>query len=455
MSWIQKIRNLLLLGDLPRGLGTEEARAVRVTNWIQIIFLTITTLLWPQVLLNEPPETLKVSSLLYVEIILFMVIGRIFLYARRFHVSSIITLAGVFLHLGGLCVAYADDPAHYGYFLLMLLPFLLIPSRYFWTRWAFVVIAGVGFLADQVYFRIMSGEALFGPPKSVLPADYLMPPMIMVVIFYALLINSFVKAVTTAETALAKEHAASERLLLNILPEEIAAELKVKGASDPRYFEATTICFTDFAGFTQIAESMTPTDLVAELDKCFSYFDSVIGRNGLEKLKTIGDSYMFAGGVPVPSPTHAIDSVMAALEIQALMNQMKEIKSQQGLPYWELRLGIHSGDLVAGVIGERKFAYDVWSDTVNTASRCESSGVSGKINISKATYELVKDFFQCEYRGPIPAKNKGTIDMYFVNGILPGLSRENEPRVPNQAFRDLYQRKVEEGGKAAGKAAAG
>jgi hypothetical protein len=309
MSLIRKIRNLLLLGDLLRGLGTEDARAVRVTNWIQIIFLTITTLLWPQVLLNEPPETLKVSSLLYVEIILFMVIGRIFLYARRFHVSSIITLAGVFIHLGGLCVAYADDPAHYGYFLLMLLPFLLIPSRHSWTRWAFVVIAGVGFLADQVYFRILSGAALFGPPKSVLPADYLMPPMILIVIFYALLINSFVKAVTTAETALAKEHAASERLLLNILPEEIAAELKVKGASDPRYFEATTICFTDFAGFTQIAESMTPTDLVAELDKCFSYFDSVIGRNGLEKLKTIGDSYMFAGGVPVPSPTHAIDSV--------------------------------------------------------------------------------------------------------------------------------------------------
>ncbi|MCB1305970.1 MAG: adenylate/guanylate cyclase domain-containing protein, partial [Leptospiraceae bacterium] len=252
-------------------------------------------------------------------------------------------------------------------------------------------------------------------------------------------INAFVRAVKRAEDALAKEHEASEQLLLNILPQEIAAELKKSGSSKPRYFENTTVCFTDFVGFTQISESMSPEDLVSELDRCFSYFDNVIGRHNLEKLKTIGDSYMFAGGLPVPSPTHAVDCILASLEIQAFMEQMKEIKSQQGLPYWELRLGIHSGDLVAGVIGEKKFAYDVWSDTVNTASRCESSGQSGKINISKDTYELVQDFFDCEYRGPIPAKNKGVIEMYFVNGLLPELQRENEARLPNEAFAKKYQ----------------
>jgi adenylate cyclase len=131
---------------------------------------------------------------------------------------------------------------------------------------------------------------------------------------------------------------------------------------------------------------------------------------------------------------------MAALEIQAFMNQMKEIKAAQNLPYWQLRLGIHSGDLVAGVIGERKFAYDVWSDTVNTASRCESSGESGKINISGATFELVKDFFTCEYRGAIQAKNKGQIDMYFVQGLLPEVQRPGHDRAPNSEFEKRYQK---------------
>ena len=145
---------------------------------------------------------------------------------------------------------------------------------------------------------------------------------------------------------------------------------------------------------------------------------------------------MCAGGIPKANKTHAIDAILAALEIQNFMNQMEEIKEIIGAPYWELRLGIHTGPLIAGVIGEKKFAYDVWGDAVNTASRMESSGTPGKINISQSTYELIKDFFSCELRGKIQAKNKGEINMYFVNGIKEDLSTEGS--IPNSKFWNLY-----------------
>ena len=229
----------------------------------------------------------------------------------------------------------------------------------------------------------------------------------------------------------------SDNLLLNILPPQIAEELKSMNAVRPLRFDSASVLFTDFQGFTKIAESLSAEDLVAELDRCFSYFDSVVARHRLEKLKTIGDSFMCAGGIPIPNHTHAVDCILAAMEIQAFMNQMKSIKAQNAMPYWELRLGIHSGPLVAGVIGEKKFAYDVWGDTVNTASRAESSGAVGRINITGATHSLVKDFFDCEHRGTVAAKNKGEIDMYFVNGIRPDLSREGDGRVPGERFREM------------------
>jgi class 3 adenylate cyclase len=159
----------------------------------------------------------------------------------------------------------------------------------------------------------------------------------------------------------------------------------------------------------------------------------------LEKLKTIGDSFMCAGGIPTANRTHAIDCCLAALEVQAFMNQMKDIKHRQGFDYWELRLGMNTGPLVAGVVGHKKFAYDVWGDTVNTASRLESSGVPGKINISLSTFEAVKHLFDCEHRGQVQAKNKGDIDMYFLNSIRSEFSMQGEGRVPNALFKQYYE----------------
>lgn len=250
--------------------------------------------------------------------------------------------------------------------------------------------------------------------------------------------SALFKEVEAAKNVAEVERRKSEKLLLNILPADVASELKEKGATEPILYEDVSVMFTDFKGFTQIAEVLSPRELIQDLDACFVQFDKITERFNLEKLKTIGDSYMCAGGIPKRNKTHAIDCVLAALEIQAFMNLMKQIKADQGLPYWELRLGIHTGPLVAGVIGEKKFAYDVWGDTVNTASRMESSGTPGKINISGLTYELVKDLFDCEFRGHISAKNKGEVAMYYVNGLRPEYALSSDTRAPNGKFWEAY-----------------
>ncbi len=214
--------------------------------------------------------------------------------------------------------------------------------------------------------------------------------------------------------AISIERKKSDDLLLNILPLETAKELKETGHATPRFYEMVSVLFTDFKGFTFIAAELSAEEVVKELDFCFNGFDEIIEKHRLEKIKTIGDAYMCAGGVPLANKTNPIDAVKAGLEIQNFMQELNQEKRSKGQSIWELRLGIHTGSLVTGVIGKKKFAYDIWGDAVNVASRLESSGEVGKVNISGATYELVKDHFQCQYRGKLPAKNKGEIDMYFV-----------------------------------------
>ena len=216
---------------------------------------------------------------------------------------------------------------------------------------------------------------------------------------------------------ISKARKRSDELLLNILPEEVADELKASGRAEAKQFEEVTVLFTDFKNFTTMSEELTPQELVNEINYCYSEFDSIITRYGIEKIKTIGDSYMCVGGLPVASKTHAVDVVKVAMEIRDFMLQEKKKREAAGKQYYEIRIGCHTGPVVAGIVGTKKFAYDIWGDTVNIASRMESSGEAGKINISGATYELLKDKFSCTYRGKIQAKNKGEIDMYFVEGI--------------------------------------
>jgi len=210
----------------------------------------------------------------------------------------------------------------------------------------------------------------------------------------------------------------SDELLLNILPAEVAEELKSKGSSAARDYELATVMFTDFKDFTKIGEQLSATKLVEEINECFSAFDDIIQQHGIEKIKTIGDAYMCAGGLPIKNSTHAEDTVKAAIEIRDFMKRYNLKKIEKGEMPFQIRIGINTGPVVAGIIGVKKFAYDIWGDTVNIASRMESSGEAGKINISGATYELVKENFNCKYRGKIDAKNKGEMDMYFVEGIV-------------------------------------
>lgn len=206
----------------------------------------------------------------------------------------------------------------------------------------------------------------------------------------------------------------SDELLLNILPSTIAEELKSKGNAESKLIDEVTVLFTDFKGFTQLSEQFTPQELVAEINECFSAFDQIMTKHNVEKIKTIGDSYMAAGGLPTSNKTHAQDVIHAALEIQQFMAGYKKAREEAGKLFFEIRIGIHSGPVVAGIVGIRKFAYDIWGDTVNTASRMESSGEVGKVNVSESTYNLTQDVFSFTYRGKIEAKGKGEISMYFA-----------------------------------------
>jgi len=206
----------------------------------------------------------------------------------------------------------------------------------------------------------------------------------------------------------------SEDLLLNILPYHVAQELKEFGKSKARKYADVTVIFTDFKDFTKIAEQLTPEDLVEEIDFCFRAFDDIIEKNKLEKIKTIGDAYLAVCGLPIADENHAINTVNSAIEIRNFMQQ-RALDNHSGIGLKEVRIGINTGSLVAGIVGHKKFAYDIWGDTVNTAARLEQNSLPGKINISASTYELVKNKFSCEHRGKIEAKNKGEIDMYFVN----------------------------------------
>ncbi len=223
--------------------------------------------------------------------------------------------------------------------------------------------------------------------------------------------------VRKSKAALQHEKNVSESLLLNILPLEIAQELKENGSAKARNFKNATILFTDFKSFTEFSEKLSASDLVKEINECFIGFDSIMDKYSIEKIKTIGDAYLAAGGIPIPSEDSVKNTVLAALEMQEYIIKRKEQLEISGLPAFEMRVGVHTGPVVAGIVGVKKFQYDIWGDTVNTASRIESCGVVGKVNISQATYDLLKDdiTFTFESRGKIEAKGKGEIEMWFVS----------------------------------------
>lgn len=226
--------------------------------------------------------------------------------------------------------------------------------------------------------------------------------------------NKMVDDLTIAQKALQEEKQKSDDLLLNILPEEIALELKQSGKAEARNYNCATVMFADFVDFTKIGEKITPEELVTAISAYFEAFDLIIEKYGIEKIKTVGDAYICAAGLPVPTNDNASVMIKSAIEFAQTIKKLNDDRQSRGSVTFNVRIGVNTGPLVAGVVGAKKFAYDIWGDTVNTAARLQEKGEAGKINISGATFEKIKDEYQCIYRGKIKAKNKGEIDMYFV-----------------------------------------
>jgi PAS domain S-box-containing protein len=236
--------------------------------------------------------------------------------------------------------------------------------------------------------------------------------------------------------SLEEEKNKSDALLLNILPDVAAHQLKKKGFVKPKKYSEVSVMFADFVNFSSLSVSYASIEeFLAALSYYFESFDEITTKRFIEKIKTIGDCYMCVGGVPQINKSNPFDTVLAALEAQKLVEEKAQIDQTNGNPVWRLRIGIHTGSVMAGVIGKKKFAYDVWGDTVNIASRMESKGEAGKVNISETTYNAIQEYFECRYRGKVMAKNIGEINMYFVERIKPEYSEDSEGYIPNAAFR--------------------
>lgn len=233
----------------------------------------------------------------------------------------------------------------------------------------------------------------------------------------------------TEEIVIQKEKA--DNLLERVLPKTTATELKSGKKAGPYHYNMVTVLFSDIQGFTKISEQLDSEHLIDELDKFFLQFDSVVEKYNIEKIKTIGDAYMCAGGIPEKNRTNPVEVVLAAMEMQQYMKSLKMKTDEGNRQIWDLRIGVDTGPVVAGVLGRKKITYDIWGGTVNTASRMEASGQAGKINITENTYMLIKDFFICQYRGKMPVKYKGEIDMYFVEGFKPHFATDLKGIYPN------------------------
>ena len=246
--------------------------------------------------------------------------------------------------------------------------------------------------------------------------------------------NEMLRQLEVARDRAVAEKGESERLLLNILPPSIAAELKASQRVQPRFFDSASVIFIDFSGFTRIVETMEPASVIDQLDQHFTRFDDIMAKHRLEKLKTIGDAYLAVGGVPEHNRSHPIDAALCALQILDHLTKLNRQREKLHLPAWLARIGINTGPVIAGVVGKHKFTYDIWGNTVNVAERVEAAGVPGRITVSEATWQHIKGRFETEPRGAVEVKHKGLVNMYFLNRVKPELSSDPAGTIPNDRF---------------------
>ncbi len=235
------------------------------------------------------------------------------------------------------------------------------------------------------------------------------------------------------------EKAKADNLLFNMLPREVVEELKKEGVAKTKMFSNVSVMFLDFVGFSKVSQTLTPEELIKELHHCFSAYDDILHKYSVDKIKTIGDAYMCAGGLTNKEGNWTVATVLAAQEIGLFMNKYKEARKNINKPYFNTRTGIHSGQVIAGVVGKSKFAFDIWGHTVNTASSMESACQPGLINISYDVYKQIKKFFQCESRGKISVKHETDLEMFYVKRIYPEFSADEKGFIPNKLLLEEGQ----------------
>jgi class 3 adenylate cyclase len=332
-----------------------------------------------------------------------------YIFTLGLSLSAIMAISGGVYHT-------ATDPQLMVLMPIMALLFLNFRWAVFWFFIAIVIVATFGILQlygvdfsikmDYKYIQLQNLLAVIGH-----------------IVLLAMVVNIFERQKNTAMITLEaknkiieEEKEKSDELLLNILPEEVMIELKQTGRTTARNYDLVTVMFVDFKDFTLISNDLTPEELVSSIGLYFQTFDAIISEHDIEKIKTVGDAYLCAAGLPIPNTKNPVEMVDVAFKFLKAVNELKEKRLAVNKTTFDIRIGIHSGPLIAGVVGTKKFAYDIWGDAVNTAARMQQNGVEGKINISGTTYELIKHRFHCAHRGRIEAKNKGPVDMYFVEG---------------------------------------
>ena len=284
---------------------------------------------------------------------------------------------------------------------------------------------------------ILLGSALFllPAPHSEMLRSLLNPGMLAVgLIVVAEVLERLRRRAFESQQEVELEKKNMERLLKLVLPGPVVEDLVKSGDTPPHLFQSSTIMFTDFKDFTHITRSTQPEILIRELNRVFLEIDSICVQNNIEKIKTIGDAYMCAGGVPLENRTHALDICISALYIRSLMDKLESV----GLIPWKIRIGVDSGPVMGGIVGHNRFTYDLWGHAVNVAQRMETASNPGCINISQATYDQVREFFECEPRGTIPIKNVGEVNMFFLHNLKSEFS-ENDSISPNKRFHDAYR----------------
>lgn len=406
---------------LPPHAFEDEDRLHRYRLFVSVSFLTalysaifLPISIWMNYQVAILPIYISMSLDLIFPVLLKNRVRLIYL-ANLYLLNIAVEMTIFFVNTGGL----SRNPENPVFLVVLPIIALLCLNRrasFIWLGISLLILATIG-IAEIAGVRFpMAMNSKYIPVFVTFSFCGLVALLFIFILIFDEAKNEVLSILEVQNKLLEEEKQKSDDLLLNILPAEISKELKETGKTKAHSYEVATVMFADFVDFTKIGERLSPEDLVFAIGNYFETFDQIVERNGIEKIKTVGDAYICAAGLPIPSTDNALIMIRVALEFLSALVELNDRRQILGDEVFNIRIGVNTGPLVAGVVGIKKFAYDIWGDTVNTAARLQENGLANRINISKTTYELIKHRFQCTYRGKIEAKNKGEIDMYFVEG---------------------------------------